>query len=168
MKTLKIILIILLVITIGELVFYFYYQKLSSKSIKNFSSSKKLVKDTIEAEGLTPYEYWLTRKKPVMISSTRIDEAEGVITEIDTKGGLININGRSLPFALKITLNRNGSSFDFVYDENEIKKIKFLAEDDPKIQISEKDLKAGNNINIKETVNMLDSTIPIIDVVITK
>jgi len=114
-----------------------------------------------------PYTYWTIKKRPLLTSSIKIDESEGTITELAIKGGTMKTNGIDYPYALKITVkpNTKKEAHMFIYDENDLKKTVFLYLNKP---IKQQDLKIGDKVYIKETVDLLTLGATLKEVVIKK
>lgn len=111
------------------------------------------------------YNYWL-KKKPIMTTSTKIDVSEGIITAIDAKGGNVDVNGINYTYALKIELkNRNGAIYSFVYDSNDLEKTT-ISSNSGKLSVSA--LTVGDNLIIKETIDLLRTNSAVISVDIKK
>jgi len=160
-KVLIIIFFVLLVITLGEIGYYFFYQPVN-KSASTTNQSPSPTPQTISSEknqaiNKDTLDNLLFLKKGIVKSSLLTTEYQGSIIEIDDKGGT-NSAGQ-FEYKLKIKIKSDsGDTNSFYYNDSEINKIKvFYLDKDQKTPYFLNKLKVGDKILIKDIYNLLEN-----------
>lgn len=166
-KILKIIFVILLLVTAGELAYYVYIQvvkspqvdKSAKAEITNNSLPTLVTEEPTPTFPYTPPEqayrekylnYLRKEKADVLISAVTTHKFKGKIVELDTKGGINPLNKFQYVVMVKIQ-GEKGSTRGFLYNEKDLKTAKLIKLINGKEEtMSINELKIGDNIIITE------------------
>ncbi|MFA5770291.1 MAG: hypothetical protein WC894_02240 [Patescibacteria group bacterium] len=163
-RILKIIFFVLLIVTVGELFYFFVYQpsknnvvkKTSLTAINQLPSPTSIATLPIEDQAFNQdvLNNLLLLRKDIVKSSTIINEYQGTIIEIDLKENpLDGQTNRQLKIRIKSDL---GNANSFYYNNDEIDKIKvFNLNNGQKEQYSLDKLIIGDKILVKTSYNLL-------------
>lgn len=168
-RLLKIIFVILILVTLGELGYYVYIQVIKTpQTEKSTKVETTLISPTLAIENPTPtfpytppeqayrekyLNYLRKEKADVLISAITTHKFKGKIVELDTKGGISAVN--KFQYVVKIVIQgEKGSTRGFLYNEKDLQIAKLIKSVNGKEEaMSINDLKVGDNVIITEVVD---------------
>lgn len=161
-KILKIVFFVLLFITVGELFYFFVYQRPTAKNlVKKISippAPTKTVSDS-QAVGTDTINNLSRYKKSIISSSIANNKYEGKIVLVDNKGGFLKTEQFKYSLEIKIESDLNESN-SFFYNEKEVQQIRvFSLKSGQKEPLDINKLKVGDSIIIEESLNLLEEPI---------
>jgi len=158
-KILLLIFGVLLLLTIGELVYYFFVlSPKESLNKQNAINTKQLIQDpniAIKEQALT-----YIRNFPVdILQTSRVtNEYVGEIAKVDTTDRVLNQDNPStaFPYSVTVTLKNNNKTINFYLNTNNEKIIK-ISENGTESSFTPEKLPLGQKVRIVETINMLET-----------
>lgn len=162
-KILMTVFILLLIITAGEIGFYFFFIPKLDKV-----EAYLTVFPTVGPDNVKKYKlYHSMLDKGIITSSIRSDRIESTLATIDTKEGIFN----NFKYKIKLTIKVGDSETnDYYFNEEEISRAKIVKSIDGKEQpISLNDLKPGDKIVMEIKTDLIkEPNSSLVDLTITK
>lgn len=164
---------IFLIIVIGEVAFLFFGNTLkqpassidklvnqtTSASEKNQSQSQTLDGNSLSFLSAN-LEHWKDIQRGALTSSVITDQYDGTITEIDNREGIIpSRSGGVINYKIKIIIKTQNLSEVFFYlnDSDLTRTVVFASKSGEEKLINLKDLKIGDIVEIKYTIDLTKS-----------
>lgn len=154
MKKLTLILIFLILITIGEVVYYFILQENSAKE-NNSQTSASPSEDPTQVINNSILRSLKSFRKGIVTSSVLVSEYRGEISELDKKSG--TFSQENYEYEIKFKILGEGNNYNTIFLSKKDLDITQIVRkiDDKESPITINDLNNGDKIILEQTMDLL-------------